>query len=61
MLKVALIVMVIVSVAVITYLLWVSFKLLRQTEKQQSLEKKQTIDQYQLHPKLKKKDDPDNK
>lgn len=56
MLKVTLIILVICAIILIVYLISNSVKLLRQAEKQQAAEKRATIKQYQLHPKLNHKD-----
>lgn len=53
MLKVGLIVLVLLCFAMLIGLLYVSFKMLRETQKKESLEKKDQRLQYQLHPKLK--------
>lgn len=48
----AVIIMLLASIAVLGFLIFVSYKLLRNTQAQDSAEKK-TGKQYQLHPKLK--------
>ncbi|MFC6052602.1 hypothetical protein ACFPT0_07030 [Acinetobacter portensis] len=48
-----LIVLVLLCFAMLIGLLYVSFKMLRETQKKESLEKKDQRPQYQLHPKLK--------
>ena len=56
MLKISLIILAICAVLLILYLVTYSIKLLRKAEKQQALEKKQSLKEYQLHPKLKNQD-----
>lgn len=51
--KIALVVMVIVAIAVLLGLLYVSFKMLRKAQAEEVQQGKATSKQYQLHPKLK--------
>ena len=51
--KIALVVMVIVAIAVLLGLLYVSFKMLRKAQAEEAQQGKITPKQYQLHPKLK--------
>lgn len=53
MLKVGLIILVIVCFVMLLGLLYVSFKMLRETQKKETLLKGTSEKQYQLHPKLK--------
>ncbi len=53
LLKVGLIILVIACLAMLLGLLYVSFKILRETQKKEALLKKDQTTQYQIHPKLK--------
>ncbi|OTG81741.1 hypothetical protein [Acinetobacter sp. ANC 4648] len=52
MLKVALMVMVVLSIALLLFLFYQSQKLLRQTQKQAVQERRQLKGNYQIHPQL---------
>jgi flagellar basal body-associated protein FliL len=53
LLKIALIILVIVCFAVLLGLLYMSFKMLRKTQKEEALENRHLKKEYELHPKLK--------
>ena len=53
MLKVGLIILAIVCLIVLLGLLYVSFKMLRQTQKEEAMENRNKRKEYELHPKLK--------
>jgi hypothetical protein len=55
LLKVALIALVIICFALLLGLLYISFKILRKTQKEEALELKNSVKNYELHPKLKNK------